>query len=203
MVTLKERNEIVSENIKLVYDVISRMKINSVDNAVGKEDLIQVGCLALMKAAETYDCKKGKFSTYAEVLIKNALLDEIRKGYLAVNDKENRKPKSAVTVSFCEFAGEAPMITDGGRGEEIEAAIGELDAKNTWEAIVNEILADPRASRDTVLLGLRIVKGKSRGYSIKEMAAIEGVEYRHAWAAAKQFVDSARASRSAQYQRAC
>lgn len=46
--------------------------------AVDAEDLMQVGSMALMRAAETWDADKGKFSTYAMLWIHHHLRREIQ-----------------------------------------------------------------------------------------------------------------------------
>jgi len=42
------------------------------------EDLFQIGCLGLCKAADTYRKRDGCFSTYAYVLIRNEIFDALK-----------------------------------------------------------------------------------------------------------------------------
>ncbi len=57
-----ERNRIVSENMGLVYSCANRFRGKGIDY----EDLVQSGCIGLLKAAEGFDETLGyMFSTYA------------------------------------------------------------------------------------------------------------------------------------------
>ena len=60
------KEQIVSENLHLVYKVCTRFY----DKGVEREDLHQIGAIGLILAAEKFDLSRGlKFSTYAVPLI--------------------------------------------------------------------------------------------------------------------------------------
>lgn len=62
----KERNRLVEENLGLVYSCANRFKGRGVDY----EDLVQAGCVGLIKAADNFDKERGfSFSTYAVPVI--------------------------------------------------------------------------------------------------------------------------------------
>lgn len=67
MVELKERrNRLVEENLGLVYSCANRFKGRGAEY----EDLVQVGCVGLIKAANNFDETRGfSFSTYAVPVI--------------------------------------------------------------------------------------------------------------------------------------
>src|SRR5574344_1874453 len=78
MRTVVERNTLIEENIKLVFYCFNRLHK---DRFVEKyaDDLKQEGMLGLMKAANTFDSEKGRFSTYAILCIRNEMFMFMRK----------------------------------------------------------------------------------------------------------------------------
>lgn len=54
------RNEIIIENLGLVWKVINNMNLNSI-----QPDFLQAGYLGLINAVDNYDINKGAFSTFA------------------------------------------------------------------------------------------------------------------------------------------
>ena len=65
-------NELIEENINLVYYIISRQYPTFLHD----DDVIQSGMLGLCKAANTYDPNRGLFSTYAGRCIRNEINQE-------------------------------------------------------------------------------------------------------------------------------
>ncbi|MBU3190566.1 FliA/WhiG family RNA polymerase sigma factor [Clostridium bowmanii] len=73
------REQIVKSNIPLVKYIASRVIIGKT-KYVQYEDLISYGMLGLMDALGKFDETKGmKFSSYASIRIKGAMIDELRK----------------------------------------------------------------------------------------------------------------------------
>lgn len=71
--------DIVKKNIPLVKYIASRIFIGK-DKFVELEDLVGYGMIGLMDSIKKYDGSKGiKFSTYASIRIKGAIIDELRK----------------------------------------------------------------------------------------------------------------------------
>ena len=73
------REEIVKKHIPLVKYIASRVIIGKT-KYVEYEDLISYGMLGLMDALGKFDATKGmKFSSYASIRIKGAMIDELRR----------------------------------------------------------------------------------------------------------------------------
>jgi RNA polymerase sigma factor FliA len=73
------REQIVKKHIPLVKYIASRVIIGKT-KYVEYEDLISYGMLGLMDALGKYDATKGmKFSSYASIRIKGAMIDELRR----------------------------------------------------------------------------------------------------------------------------
>ena len=74
VMTIQERNEKVMANIKLVKKLAFRaMKMPTLASSMGSfDDAVQIGTIALMRAADLYDPAKGAFSTYACWAIRTA-----------------------------------------------------------------------------------------------------------------------------------
>ena len=73
------RDALVCDNIRLVYFIFGRLKIEMFAPAE-KEDILSSGVLGLVKAANTFDEKRGvKFSTYAAMCIRNEIFMFLRK----------------------------------------------------------------------------------------------------------------------------
>lgn len=67
-------NELISTNIGLVKTIADKNQ-----GVCDADDLIQVGCMALLRAARTYSSDKGSsFTTYASKCIRNAMTDLTR-----------------------------------------------------------------------------------------------------------------------------
>jgi RNA polymerase sporulation-specific sigma factor len=66
MIACHERNAVVCDNMGLVHACAKRFR----DRGMEYDDLVQAGCIGLIKAADGFDEQRGlKFSTYAVPLI--------------------------------------------------------------------------------------------------------------------------------------
>ena len=70
--------ELVTKNLKLVPYLFHRLKRTALTERYS-EDIIAEGYIGLIKAAQTYDPMKSKFSTYASRCIVNAMRMFIRR----------------------------------------------------------------------------------------------------------------------------
>lgn len=78
--------EHLEDHLDLVKSIVSKF-----DRNISDSDLYGIGCVALVEAHQTYDSKKGAFSTWATKIIKQSIFDNFRK---------NKKEKK------CELLGE-------------------------------------------------------------------------------------------------
>ena len=68
-------NQLIQENEGLVYYTINRFFLQTVQEYNIKEDLAQVGMMALYKAIQTYEVGRTEFSTYAVRVIKSKMIN--------------------------------------------------------------------------------------------------------------------------------
>jgi len=80
------------------------------------DDLFQIGCIGLCKAADTYKPGSGSFSTYAYVLIRNEIFDAIEYATLRRNREElvdfNTFPEAGAQEPFPEMQYDLERILD-------------------------------------------------------------------------------------------
>lgn len=90
---LEERNEIIEEFIPLVKYIASCISLGK-NKSMEYEDLVGYGVIGLIDAISKYDKTKGvKFSSYASIRIRGAIIDEIRRNRLiskGAKEKFNR-----------------------------------------------------------------------------------------------------------------
>lgn len=87
-----DTEKFITDNLKLVHAVCQKF-------AGEYDDLFQIGCIGLIKAARTFDPDKGyAFSSYATRVIRNEILMSLRR-------------KRPDTISLCEPIGEDDTIT--------------------------------------------------------------------------------------------
>lgn len=117
---ITERNRLVSENMGLVHACANRFRGRGVDY----EDLVQSGCIGLLKAAEGFDESRGfMFSTYAVP----AIIGEIKRifrdgGTVKVGRSDKEKARNLLALRD-------EMTTELGR----EPSISELAQKSGFE----------------------------------------------------------------------
>lgn len=74
-VCIVDQTKLIEDNMKLVYFTVNKYY----PRHIADEDVIQVGMIGLINAAQMYDESKGAFSTYACKCIRN----EINKEFMA------------------------------------------------------------------------------------------------------------------------
>lgn len=73
-----DKEKYILENINFVRYIAAKYKNNSI--GIEYEDLVSYGTMGLLEAFNTFDDTKGcKFSSYASLKIKAAIIDEIRR----------------------------------------------------------------------------------------------------------------------------
>lgn len=109
---ITERNRLVSENMGLVHACANRFRGRGVDY----EDLVQSGCIGLLKAAEGFDESRGfMFSTYAVPAIIGEIKRIFRDGgavKVGRSDKEKARNLLALRDEMTNEMGRAPSISE-------------------------------------------------------------------------------------------
>ncbi|MBE6051375.1 MAG: FliA/WhiG family RNA polymerase sigma factor [Clostridium sp.] len=101
LAVVEEKKEIVEKYIPLVKYIASRVSLGK-NKYMEYEDLVSYGMIGLMDAISKFDETKGmKFSSYASIRIKGAIIDEIRKNRpisKGAMDKLNRYNEAIETL---------------------------------------------------------------------------------------------------------
>ena len=107
-----ERNRLVSENIGLVHACANRFRGRGVDY----EDLVQSGCIGLLKAAAGFDETRGfMFSTYAVPAIIGEIKRIFRDGgavKVGRSDKEKARNLLALREELTSRLGREPSVSE-------------------------------------------------------------------------------------------
>lgn len=170
--TVQSRNSVVEGNVGLVYMVLRRFSGKNYD----MEELFQVGCIGLLKAAERFDAGRNlAFSTYAVPLI----IGEIRRflrddGMIHVSRqiKEDAGKIAAVRERWKKRYNKEPTLEELERelGMEKEAIIMAIGSSNAVTSIyqqtseqgdgkgltVEDGLADERNEQEDVINRLAV-----------------------------------------------
>ena len=155
----------VEENMGLVGKVIQDC-VHTLEKGCiyDYDDLFQIGCMGLCKAAQTdRPGHKGAFSTYAYLLIRNEIYTQLeyatRRGRERATDPE-----------------EIPCVTlEDGRLEQMESCSALLELLDRAEAAATGVTAK----------GIRAIRLLADGYSNREIGEQFGVPANHvtAWVA--------------------
>ncbi len=105
------REEIIEKNLGLVHSIAHKFKGRGVDY----EDLVQIGCIGLIKAVDNFDEERGfSFSTYAVPMIMGEIRQHFRDdGTLKVSRtvKELNRKITAFCEEYFTNNGEEPNIS--------------------------------------------------------------------------------------------
>ena len=142
--------------------IIRHIHVNEQVQGLGYDDLYQAGCLALCEAARSYD-GSVKFRTYAQVYVRNRLIDHCRK-------IKRRQDKT------CYLENPNPDADERSYADLV--AVQEDEAEP--QVIANEIRGlleqTKRKYSGVTLKGIEAIELKIKGYSGVEIAALYGVE---------------------------
>lgn len=146
-------NELIKENEGLVYYTINRFFLQTVQEYNIKEDLAQVGMMALYKAIQTYEVGRTEFSTYAVRVIKSKMINFLQ------ND----------LYKYISKGGEKAMHNNEGLDEDSEKmrdrTVGRFD--DDTEVNANELLDYIKDYKDE--RAYKIVCLLSEGYTYEEI----------------------------------
>ena len=89
------QKKLAADHIDIVKWAIYRhIRVNENSYGLGYDDLFQEGCILLCKAAISYDGNLAQFETYAQVVVKNGLIDYCRGLY---NRRKNMTNMTEIT----------------------------------------------------------------------------------------------------------
>ena len=156
-----EQQKLVEENLDLP-DILLRTKIHPNETIRGMEfdELYQCGCLALCRAAATYD-SSTQFRTYASRVVYNAMIDQCRTAQKHYGN----------TLSF-----------DTAVGDEEDSHSIFLQASDAMDDTVlagelTKLLDEAkRTHKGAVLKGIKAIELQLKGYSGAEIARMYGVK---------------------------
>lgn len=167
-----EQQRLVEQNLVLVNRVIARyIQTNERICGLGYEDLYQEGCIALCRAASTYDGVSAQFCTYAVTVIRNHLIDCCR----AVGARLRNLPSVSLDIDPSEDEGilyvPEPSVIDG-----TDELIDHLDTARFLESCKARYSGVAR-------LGVEALDLKIKGYTSTDIARLYNVKPGHvgAW----------------------
>ncbi|MEI3152493.1 MAG: RNA polymerase sporulation sigma factor SigE [Eubacteriales bacterium] len=157
------RRVLVERNLRLVVYIARKFE----NTGVGLEDLISIGTIGLIKAANTFRADKNiKLATYASRCIENEILMYIRKS-------QNQK---------LELSLEAPLSADWDGNELILSDVLGSDEENVSKRLEDEeeksVIAEAVAllgDREREIIELRFGLGGRREMTQKEVADMLGI----------------------------
>ena len=159
----KNAEKRMEQHLNCVHWVIHKfISVNESVCGLEYDDLYQEGCIALWRAAETFDEERGvQFHSYAISVIRNHLLDYCR------------KIRSTPTVSLEDWEAETSR-----RG----AAAWDGDSNLYVEQVLEH---GKRRYNGVAKLGVEALELKIAGYSGRDIAELYGVQPNHvgAWIA--------------------
>ena len=159
----KEQREKVEANMGLVGKVIQNC-VHSLDKGCiyDYNDLFQIGCIGLCKAAQTDQSGKGAFSTYAYLLIRNEIYTQL--------EYATRRGREQATDPA-----ELPCCVENHGLEQTESCAALMSLLDRAE----------EAATGVTLKGIQAIRLLADGYSNREIGERFGVPTNHvtAWVA--------------------
>ncbi len=156
----------ITENLNIVEYIVRHEVIKSKCVVeLEYDDLYQTGCIALCRAAATYD-GRVKFITYASKVIRNAMIDYLRK------------------IPTANISLDAPIYDEDNYCLKDSLASDENIETNIMQNNIYDILSESKkAYSGVVLKGIEAIEFKLKGYSGAEIAELYGVKCNHvsAW----------------------
>lgn len=132
MITCHERNAVVCDNLGLVHTCAKRFRGRGVEY----DDLVQAGCIGLIKAADGFEPERGlKFSTYAVPLI----LGEIKRLFRDGGAVKVSRPLKELSLRAT---------------RERERLVGELEREPTVQELADALGVEPTVAAQAISVSL-------------------------------------------------
>ena len=160
-----EQIKLTEEHLYVVKTVIKKdILLNSEDPDLQFEDLYQIGCLALCKAAMTYNPKRNvKFASYAYRVVYNSIITHFR--------NVQRRCKHSQSEEFPE---NNTILEDKACREYICQS---LDDELVNNVACHDIMKYAKANYSGIVLrGIEAIEFKELGFSGKDIAEMYGVK---------------------------
>ncbi len=153
----ESQQKLVEENLPIV-DILLRTRIRPNKNIRGMEfdELYQCGCLALCKAAYTYN-GSTQFSTYASRVVYNAMIDQCRTAKAQYDRTLSSDASRADEDAYSEVA---PAADDVFLAGELAELLREAKRRHSG----------------AVLKGIEAIELQIKGYTGEEIARMYGVQ---------------------------
>ncbi|POH59398.1 sigma-70 family RNA polymerase sigma factor [Arthrobacter glacialis] len=153
-----ERDDLVVQNLPLVGYLVAEICMRA--DHLSREDLTQVGAIALIHCAESFDEGLGvPFGAYARRRIKGAFADELRRDDWATRGARTRMGElAAVKETLTNALNRVPTVDELAAAMGVERAVVEasrLDATRTITPltdIISEMVADTSQSPEDALV---------------------------------------------------
>jgi len=157
--------QLISQNIRLVYYVVFKYYADLI-KLVGKDDVVSVGKIGLVIAAQRYDPTRGtKFSTYAITVISQQIYKEI------IQKEKRRKKKGDYKLVYLD--GDSEDMEDKGFYEMIGQDDADLRATETRIFIETMLPKLPEKQRKAIELYFGL--NGHQEHTQREIAPIIGV----------------------------
>ncbi|MBI3820846.1 MAG: FliA/WhiG family RNA polymerase sigma factor [Planctomycetes bacterium] len=130
--TPEQKQKRFEDSLLLVKYVVGRLAVE-LPASLDRDDLYSWGAIGLWRAIQTYDASRGvAFSTHAYILIRGAILDELRRlDFLPRSRRDKLKAVVATRDGLVQKLGRKPSI------EELESATG-LKGSDLDEVLLSE-----------------------------------------------------------------
>lgn len=159
----QQQQKMVEENLAVIHWAIHNfIKVNETVFGFEYDDLYGEGCLLLCKAAATYNADKGRFSAYAQTVVKNGLIS-----YCRIMCKKQDRQRLLLDPAIFNDSDETYIsqlrVEDG-----TEALASQVDVLKLLETVKPKYAG-------TVRLGIEAIEWKIKGLSGRDIARLYGV----------------------------
>lgn len=166
------QQKLVEQNLDIVrWAIYQHIQVNEAIFGLAFDDLFQEGCIWLCRAVVSYDHKKAKFQTYAQVVVRNGLNSYCKAMYA----KQRRQlPLQALVEPGNEDG--ADYLAFLAANDFADSAVSDIVVISLLEAVKSEYKGVAR-------LGIEALKWKIKGLSGSDIAHLYGVAPNHvgAW----------------------
>ena len=160
----KAKQKLIEHNLRLVAHIVRKYQLP--EDCI--EDFISIGTIGLMKAVETYDCRKGiRLATYAARCIDNELLMTLR------GRKKLSKEVSIYEPIGTDREGNEITLIDVIKAGETDVVQDLMNAQ--YISVLYQTMQDDLSQRERQILFFRYGLGDVREMTQKEIGKMLGI----------------------------